>query len=189
MKAAGKRWMGLVAQLGCVVGMRLEERSVRIPFSGCQVWIGPTNGEGKYGRGGYGVVTVNGAHKYVHRLSYELNVGAIPKGMMVCHRCDVRACINPEHLFVSDARGNHQDKVSKGRSRSPGAPRGALNHVAKNPEMVRGENNGRAVLTAKDVVAIREAIARGVHQRNLAAMYGVGQSQISRIKRLEAWQT
>lgn len=189
MSAITARHMAYIATLPCLLCRRLEERSIRIPFSGCQVWMGPTNGEGKYGRGGYGVVTVNGEHKYAHRLSYELNVGAIPEGMMVCHRCDVRACINPEHLFVSDARGNHQDKVSKGRSRSPGPPSGALNHVAKNPEMVRGESNGRAVLTAADVVAIREAIANGVHQRKLAAMYGVGQSQISRIKRLEAWRT
>ena len=173
--------MGLIAQ------ERLEANSMGIPFSGCRVWLGATNGPGKYGRGEYGVITFNGKHLYVHRLAYEVANGPIPKGMLVCHRCDVRTCINPDHLFLGDPMTNHLDKVEKGRARSPGAP-GDKNYTRKHPEIVRGERNPNSKLSADDVRIIREALASGVEQRPLAIAFGVGQSQISRINRGAHWK-
>lgn len=189
---ARARWRTRLAELRCVVGNRhvwekLEARIDRIPFSGCWAWLGPTNGAGKYGRGGYGVITDGGRNLYAHRVAFESHYGPIPSGQMVCHTCDVRCCVNPAHLFLSDARGNHEDKVRKGRSRSPGAP-GDRNATRKYPGLTRGERNGRSVLSAADVAVIRAAHAAGTQQRVLAKQYRVGQSQISRICRGEHWR-
>jgi hypothetical protein len=159
-----------------------------IPFSGCWVYMGATNGTSKYGRGGYGVISIGASkNKYAHRVVYECTYGSIPKGMMVCHKCDVRCCVNPLHLFLGTAKDNHLDKVMKGRNKSPGAP-GEKNATRKYPWIVQGENNGRAALNWEIVRAIRKAHSEGKKQRQLAYQYGIGQSQISRICRNEHWK-
>src|SRR6266850_5925539 len=74
-----------------------------------------------------------------HRFSWELHFGKIPKGMLICHHCDNRKCINPEHLFLGTIKDNARDCTLKGR-------RPHLNH--------QGENNNSAKLTNADIVTI-----------------------------------
>lgn len=64
---------------------------------------------------GYGMVTRAGRRHQAHRLSYEAFVGPIPDGMMVCHKCDNRPCINPNHLFLGTGSDNAMDMHAKGR--------------------------------------------------------------------------
>lgn len=68
---------------------------------------------------GYIGVHVKGKQRYAHRLSWIAHNGPIPKGLQVCHKCDVRNCINPEHLFLGTPKQNMDDKTSKGRSNNP----------------------------------------------------------------------
>lgn len=64
---------------------------------------------------GYGAISVDGQPRKAHRVSYELNVGPIPKGGHILHACDNTRCVNPRHLRVGDAAANASDKMERGR--------------------------------------------------------------------------
>lgn len=82
--------------------------------NGCMLWPKSVNVES-----GYGQLSTwhDGKRKILatHRLSYQIARGAIPAGKDVLHKCDVRACINPEHLFIGTAKDNTHDMAKKGR--------------------------------------------------------------------------
>ena len=42
--------------------------------------------------------------EYVHRVSYELFIGPIPADREVHHTCNVRSCVNPDHLRLVTRR-------------------------------------------------------------------------------------
>jgi hypothetical protein len=87
---------------------------IRPELGPCWEWTAATRGNG------YGIIGIGGREGgsgYAHRVSYELNVGAIPDRMMVRHRCDNRRCVRPEHLAVGLAVDNTADMLERKRGR------------------------------------------------------------------------
>lgn len=90
---------------------RFWSRVELIPFDNCWHWIGGQN------NWGYGVLNKGGkkaGNILAHQLSYEVHKGD-RKGLCVLHKCDVRTCVNPYHLFLGTRRENMLDMWAKGR--------------------------------------------------------------------------
>lgn len=131
----------------------------------CWNWLAYKDPDG-YGRFRWGKQVFKS-----NRLAYILRFGEIPNNLHVLHRCDNRACVNPEHLFLGNQIDNMQDMLAKGRRHS-----------------TQRENNPKAKLNEKQVEEIRQRYENGnILQRELAEEYGVTQVQISSIVRKKQW--
>jgi hypothetical protein len=119
---------------------------------------------------GYAHTRMLGEQITVHRLSWRVFRGNIPRGLVVCHRCDVRACCNPDHLFLGTHADNIADMISKGRH----SPR-------------RGEQNTLSKLTEDQAVTIIARAGAGEPLRSLALEYGVSYSTIYYVKTGRSW--
>lgn len=131
----------------------------------CWLWAGP-----KFWTG-YGQVAVDGYPHLTHRRAWEMTHGPIPDGLCVCHHCDVRACVRPEHLFLGTHAENNLDMRTKGRSRT-----------------VRGEEHPNTRLTEADVVGILNLAREGsMTQRAIAHQYGLSYMAVSNIVNRRRW--
>lgn len=137
---------------------RFDEKWIPVTESGCWLWTAAT-------RRGYGVIWLNRKNEPAHRVSWEIYRGKIPEGMIICHACDVPACVNPNHLFVGTYKDNEADKIKKGRK-------------------PKGEEISNSKLTSKQVIEIRES---NKTLKELGEIYGVHLSNIHLIKTRKHW--
>jgi HNH endonuclease len=159
----------------------------------CWVW---TAGGGRYGQ----FSTGKGRNHLAHRFAYELTVGPIPAGLLVCHHCDNGLCVRPEHLFVGTQLLNRRDCVQKGRT-AKGERVGVYTHpesrasgdrngLRVHPERAAmGERNARAKLTAPEVLEIRRLYGlSNATFKSLGERFGVSESQIYLIVHRKKWK-
>lgn len=118
---------------------------------------------------GYGQFKVKGIAFLAHRLSYELAYGPIPNNLMVRHKCDNPACVNPLHLELGTTQDNTADRVARRRC-------------------ARGERNGYAKVLEPQVIEMRELRQSGAKLRELAERYGVTISAVSMICNRKVWK-
>ena len=139
---------------------RFDELYIPVTESGCWIWIGALNKQG-YGRMYAYAKTIR-----AHRFSYEHFIGKIEAGLCCLHRCDVRSCVNPAHLFLGTQTDNSKDMVAKDRQR-------------------RGEGRPDSKLKDRDVRAILEDARSNCV---IASQYNISSSLVSHIKARRLWK-
>lgn len=113
--------------------------------SECWLWTGSCFVDG------YGMITkaIGCKTARAHRVSWYLANGRMPeRSECVCHKCDVRNCVNPAHLFLGSHEDNMRDAVSKGR----------MDSGESKSRKIRGERNGNALLTDDQVREIKRLL-------------------------------
>jgi hypothetical protein len=138
---------------------RFEANYLPEPTSGCWIWVGSIMACG------YGQIGFNYRNNYAHRVSYELHRGPIAFGLQVCHSCDNKWCVNPDHLFLGTPQDNSSDMVRKSRQTA-------------------GEKNPMSRLTPELIQSILQAPGT---QREVAAKFGITQPHVSAIRSKKRW--
>lgn len=128
---------------------------------GCWLWIGA-----KF-KSGYGILNFKGVFKRAYRVAFQVFKGEIPEGLEVCHTCDKKSCVNPEHLFVATHAENMADAAAKGLCWSP---------------------NGNAKLSKEQVEQIRSLYETGnFSYTDLAIRFFVDKTNIACIIKRKTW--
>ncbi len=122
----------------------------------CWIWTAAAQpfGYGKF------VVKKGSSPVGAHRLSYEMEIGPIPEGMQVLHRCDNPACVKPDHLFLGTQADNIRDMRGKGRWK----------YKARDQS---GERNPNSILTNAEVAAMLQDLSNGGRPVSVARKYGI----------------
>lgn len=139
---------------------RMQDRTKLV--GDCWVWRGAISKTSGYGVAG---PRAQSAHRYMWILTH----GEPAAGLMVMHKCDVRACINPAHLVLGTQQDNMDDMVAKRRS-----SQGATHHKAK--------------MTESDASLIKYLVECGVSQAKLAKLYGVTRQAVWRLMAGLSWR-
>ena len=151
----------------------LKDRII-IDENGCWIWQNYIDkSKQKKGHGGYGIAWYYKKLWKAHRLSYTAFKGSIPKGLYVCHHCDVRNCINPDHLFLATQKDNVRDMLNKKRGNWPGR---------------QGEKHHSVKLTEKDVKKIIELRKAGKTNKDIAPLFNINRNTVYRIFYKKRWK-
>lgn len=132
---------------------RFEDRFIKL--SSCWEWIRCKD------KDGYGAFAIKKKTYKAHRMSYQLYVGPIPDGLLVCHKCDNPGCVNPDHLFLGTCKQNLVDAAKKDRMGT---------------RTLRG-----SIITPEDRLMIKSCVDFGITQKEIAEQFGISTTSVTRI--------
>ena len=136
----------------------------------CWVWKASIRGNS-----GYGAFKINGKVKSAHRVSWEIyNEKKIPDGLLVCHKCNNRLCVNPEHLYVGTYVDNTRDAIRDG--------------VRDHYKYVYGEKVGTAKLSEDNILEVVRLYEKGLSHKEIAKKLKVDRSTIGDVLRGRTWK-
>ena len=134
--------------------------------TGCWLWNAGAD------KDGYGKVFAGGATRPAHRIAYESVFGeGAASGVLVRHRCDTPACVNPDHLETGTFAENNRDRVVRGRS-------------------LKGEKSVSAKVSDDDVRTIRATYVPQCREFGLYALarrYGISRPAVGNIVKRKTW--
>lgn len=125
--------------------------------------------EGHVHNSGYGRITHEGKTQYAHRFYWERINGPIPEGLDVCHTCDNKLCVNPDHLFLGTRKDNMVDAMVKGR-------------------LQRGIDRYNAVLNEDIVREARKRHQDGEKIVDIAKDLGIGKTTLGNAIKRKSWR-
>ncbi len=188
---------------------KFKSRVSTLPHEkGCHEWIGSSF------ENGYGRFTMRSRDERANRVAFKIAHGYAPTELFVCHHCDNRICVNPEHLYEGTQKQNMQDASQRMR-----LPNGGNHHFVKNPEarligdkhwsrhkpeclargdrsgarthpesINKGEDCGRSKLTESQVLEIRALYSSGSKRHVLALKFNTAPSNIDFIIQRKTWK-
>lgn len=148
--------------------MKIDERDYKEAFWSrvnktdlCWNWTGCLSN-------GYGTFRTQRAHRVAFALSYK----GLTKDLLVCHRCDNRACVRPDHLFLGTSSDNARDAYYKGRVKKLNGPKFQKGNIP---------HNFCNSLSYEQAIEIRKLYSEGVKQVDLAREFKVKRNVIYKI--------
>ena len=130
------------------------EKNTKINEKGCWIWQKNKSASG-YGKTQY---YENKIKYYLrsHRAAWMVYNGDIPSNLIVCHKCDVSLCCNPDHLFLGTFKENTQDMIRK-----------------KRDIRIKGEQNYNSILNEEIVLKMREMKKQGLKVKVIAEHFNI----------------
>lgn len=121
----------------------------------CWLWKGATT------KSGYGVFSLNKKYIRAHRASYILHVSEIQDDLLVLHSCDVRNCVNPDHLHLGTPQDNIDEMFERNRER-----------------FLKGENSKTSKLSDDDVIEIRLMKKLGFSVKEISIKFDISSDYV-----------